>query len=513
MLLFLLLTCKQVIIAWSHAGIYNIEEVRDITYDVDISSLPAGIDAYVDLSLLSEENMLEIQEQIMERVPKVTSLVVMHKRTKFFLKFQSDDPSYLFMTSKTGQRFACSLPQSDAKSNGVPESFNPKYLAEIVAASFYVKECIQKVHYSYFNMGWWTYEICRGRIIRQLHGAKNEADQVENSLGMFTGRYSMPDFQTSTPDQLLYFEEWYEGGTMCDLPDKEIPRKTSVRYQCDPLLATNEAYIDSVYEQSSCEYIFVVNVGSLCKLKPFVHPNQERVKKYLKEIIEKKKSKESARDRLFHAMDKVKRIQRRRTAMRRTELLKDGEVKKLKLRKELDNEYFNAATKYLADAYEARKGIVPPADTVQALAQLSTMMDDIDLAYCMFLFSKFIIVIETGIFFHLDDYPSDLDEDRGNIWYYFNDPTWNKSHFPKSLDYVDIMNAYFDTALEQLQKFHPTEVVREYNLLRKNPWNPDENILVDSLDVSFAMLILFIISIPYACKFGRCELADPGKDF
>ncbi|VDK50347.1 unnamed protein product [Cylicostephanus goldi] len=187
------------------SGWYDIEEVRNTLYEPDISSVLAGINPTFNLSSLSVDNKESVLEQIYEEMP-----------TK-------DDKSYIFIKSKTGQIFACKLPVPKPKEKPQEISYNPKYLAELVSASFYVKNCITK------DLGWWKYKLCRGIDVKQFHGAKNEAAQITNSLGIFLGKYAMPQYQTSTTDRLMYLEEQYEGGTLCDLPDKKSARKTAVR--------------------------------------------------------------------------------------------------------------------------------------------------------------------------------------------------------------------------------------------------------------------------------------------
>ncbi|KAK6046794.1 glucosidase II beta subunit-like protein [Cooperia oncophora] len=134
------------------------------------------------------------------------------------------DEGYIFIKSKTGQNFACKMPKAQAPEKVQAESYNPKYLAELVSASFYVKNCISK------DNGWWSYKLCRGKDVKQWHGAKNEAQQITNSLGFFLGKYDVPHYQTSTPERLMYLEEHYEGGTLCDLPDKKSQQKRTRHY-------------------------------------------------------------------------------------------------------------------------------------------------------------------------------------------------------------------------------------------------------------------------------------------
>ncbi|KAK5982620.1 PRKCSH domain-containing protein [Trichostrongylus colubriformis] len=424
----------------SSSGFYDIDEVRSTLYEPDIFSVLAGIDPSFNLSTVSAHNKDSILEKIISDLPTV------------------GDEGYVFIKSKTGQNFACKMPKLQISEKVQLESYNPKYLAELVSASFYIKNCISK------DNGWWNYKLCRGKHVKQWHGAKNEAQQITNSLGFFLGKYDVPDYQ-----------EHYEGGTLCDLPDKKSPRKTAVRYECDPQLSTSEAYIDNVEEAASCEYVITVKVGSLCSLSAFMPPNlikpnkitcqpfvsKEAVEKFLEDSIRKRAAKKEAASRAKELTDTLRRIQRRRAAMRRTELLRDSSVEKSALRSYIDNEYQMTALEYIRATLHARLGDAPSDGMADTIDTLLREMDDIDDAFYNF------------------DYLSERDQDAGNLWYYFHDRTWNKTHFPKSLDYVDIMNGYFGAASKLIKNYPDmTMTIRLFKLLRGNPWDPKENLML-----------------------------------
>ncbi|KAK6028825.1 glucosidase II beta subunit-like protein [Ostertagia ostertagi] len=434
------------------SGLYDIDEVRSTLYEPDIFSVLAGIDPAFNLSTVSLQNKNTILEKILADLPT------------------AGDKEYVFIKSKNGQNFACKMPKVQIPEKVQSESYNPKYLAELVSASFYVKNCISK------DNGWWNYKLCRGKDVKQWHGAKNEAQQITNSLGFFLGKYDVPTYQTSTPERLMYLEEHYEGGTLCDLPDKKSPRRTAVRYECDPQLSTSEAYIEHVEEAASCEYLITVKVGSLCSLKAFMPPNGElsrtklcvnhlyprkRIEKFLEDTIRKRAAKKEAAERAVKLLDILRRIQRRRAAMRRTELLRDSSVERSALRSYIDYEYQNASLEYIRTTLQGRLGDVPPEGTGDVVDTLTREIDDIDEVFYNF------------------DYLSERDQDAGNLWFYFHDRTWNKTHFPKSLDYVDIMNGYYNAAAK-LVKSHPdlALAMRLFKFIRGDPWNPKENLLL-----------------------------------
>ncbi|KAK6740463.1 hypothetical protein RB195_008744 [Necator americanus] len=433
------------------SGWYDIEEVRNTLYEPDISSVLSGIDPSFNLSTVSLDNKESILKKIIEDLPA------------------RDDKQYVFIKSKTGQNFACKLPLIEPPKKSQETSYNPKYLAELVSASFYIKNCISK------DLGWWKYKLCRGIDVKQWHGAKNEAAQITNSLGIFLGKYAVPSFQTSTSDRLMYLEEQYEGGTLCDLPDKRSARKTAVRYVCDPQLSTSEAYIDQVEEAASCEYLITVKVGSLCSLSAFMplnleHPHEiicqplvskEAIEKFLEDTIRKRAAQKEAVELAHEALNNVRRIQRRRASMRRTELARDSSIEKSALRSYLDKEYNDAVEKYISLSVMARMGDTLNSDALESVNKLSREVDDIERVFYSY------------------DYSNIHDQDTGNLWYYFHDPTWNKTHFPKSLDWVDTMNAYHRAASKLLNEQTQYSLVQKlFPLLNKNPWIQHENLLL-----------------------------------
>ncbi|KHJ89895.1 hypothetical protein OESDEN_10271, partial [Oesophagostomum dentatum] len=376
------------------SGWYDIDEVRNTLYEPDISTVLSGLSPSFNLSTVTTDNKDSLLKKIYEDLPL------------------RDDKNYVFVRSKTGQLFACKLPMVEPPKKAEEISYNPKYLAELVSASFYIKNCISK------DLGWWKYKLCRGVDVKQWHGA----------------------------NRLMYLEEQYEGGTPCDLPDKKSARKTAVRYECDPLLSTSEAYIDQVEEAASCEYVITVKVGTLCSLNGFMPPNlnqaneiicqpfvsKEAIAKFLEDIIRKRTAREQAMKLADDALNMIRRIQRRRASMRRTELARDSSTEKSALRSYIDKEYNRAVERYVSIAVSD--------------------------AY---------------------DYANIHDQDAGNLWYYFHDPTWNKTHFPKSLDYVDIMNAYYNAALKLLNEQVDYSLVQSlFPLLSKNPYNRHENLLL-----------------------------------
>eukprot|EP01121_Diplochlamys_sp_Union-15-3_P009952 TRINITY_DN2739_c0_g1_i2.p1 TRINITY_DN2739_c0_g1~~TRINITY_DN2739_c0_g1_i2.p1 ORF type:complete len:304 (-),score=27.95 TRINITY_DN2739_c0_g1_i2:411-1322(-) len=105
--------------------------------------------------------------------------------------------------------------------------------------------------------GWWSYEFCFGRHIRQYH---------EDERGKLSNEYYLG---YPKDDKILEEEEYaslnYEGGSTCDLTG--LPRKTEVRLKCNSEISI----IGDIKEVSTCNYILNVELPSLCshsKYKP-----------------------------------------------------------------------------------------------------------------------------------------------------------------------------------------------------------------------------------------------------
>ncbi|VDM46972.1 unnamed protein product [Toxocara canis] len=225
-------------------ALLDVSELNDVAYDIAITDVPLGFEKLELMSPLPDSY-------------QVSAFLSAAKAT-------AEDKSSLRMTSEYGQKFVCTLPavqetEREEIAKGA-ESLTVGVVADVVAAAFYVRGCIKK------STGWWTYELCYGKHIDQLHFEGNTVVGGRISLGYYSNNSELPQFEPK-PDRQLYFEQHYTNGTVCDLNSK--PRNTLVQYTCDELLATNEAYIDEVDERATCDYVLKVKTGSLCKLKPF----------------------------------------------------------------------------------------------------------------------------------------------------------------------------------------------------------------------------------------------------
>jgi len=118
--------------------------------------------------------------------------------------------------------------------------------------------------------GWWTYEFCYGKHIRQYHQEKDKPIRPQDEF--FLGKKNELNEGYSNSE---YYSEIYDSGTQCDLTGEK--RKTEIRYYCsnDKLGAS----IVDLKEPSSCSYIFSISTPHLCK-----HPDYKPPKEKLQTI-------------------------------------------------------------------------------------------------------------------------------------------------------------------------------------------------------------------------------------
>jgi len=128
----------------------------------------------------------------------------------------------------------------------------------------------------YLNTGWWTYKFCYGKSVSQFHresrAVQTEPGKPPQQEVITTQEYDLGTVSDepiavvagSSPKD-SYASQWYAGGTPCDVGSKE-PRKTEVRYVCDP----NESLaIKAVKETATCEYQLIAATRLLCQHKQF----------------------------------------------------------------------------------------------------------------------------------------------------------------------------------------------------------------------------------------------------
>jgi len=195
----------------------------------------------------------------------------------------------LVLSSKYGQLYQCSLPveSTDDEAKTKTEDASPANVIKLLSP---MKDgpCL------FYTKGWWSYEFCYGREVKQYH-FENGAIQGETiSLGKFESDYDWSKteaweasaasakeasaWEASTKAKAKkrkHHSQYYVDGSKCDLTGE--PRKTEVRFKCDESLKGSDTdVISEIEEPSSCTYLFTVSTIRICS-----HPRfrEEKVKK------------------------------------------------------------------------------------------------------------------------------------------------------------------------------------------------------------------------------------------
>mmetsp|Transcript_43476 Transcript_43476/g.90698 ORF Transcript_43476/g.90698 Transcript_43476/m.90698 type:complete len:460 (-) Transcript_43476:346-1725(-) len=221
---------------------------------------------------------------------------------------KSKQRSSVVMTKRDGKKYRCYLP---AATNGTTANSSSDVDASLSVSTllYSLKDlCFYRME------GWWTYEYCFMKSIRQFHQEKSKAGAGKGEAAAVTqdyrlGTYWMPDesleeatdgdagspsddvTSNSGPDLANFRGEmledqktrrklWrqsYGNGTHCDVTGS--PRESEVRFQC----AVNEpSHLASIEEVSTCRYVVQFRTSLLCP-----HPAFDAEKKEAKvELIQ-----------------------------------------------------------------------------------------------------------------------------------------------------------------------------------------------------------------------------------
>jgi len=125
--------------------------------------------------------------------------------------------------------------------------------------------------------GWWTYEFCYGKHIRQYHQEKDAPirPQDEFFLGKQTEADKMKYIDEVVDVSALkdYYSEEYAHGTSCDINGQH--RVSEVRYYCSTTDKSTTSITD-IKEPASCSYTISVHTPLLCK-HPLFAPKKEKI--------------------------------------------------------------------------------------------------------------------------------------------------------------------------------------------------------------------------------------------
>ncbi|GMF10652.1 unnamed protein product [Phytophthora lilii] len=134
------------------------------------------------------------------------------------------------------------------------------------------------------NEGWWTYEFCFGRSLRQYHRDGDGRITAEFSLGSFdtagnrelerSGSALVSEHIDATHDvSRPAYLELYDHGTFCKEFESHAPRKAKVFYYCSQ--GGTSHHILTVKETQTCAYTVKVSSPVLCDHPHFLNDEQK----------------------------------------------------------------------------------------------------------------------------------------------------------------------------------------------------------------------------------------------
>ncbi|KAL4114755.1 hypothetical protein PRIC2_014208 [Phytophthora ramorum] len=134
------------------------------------------------------------------------------------------------------------------------------------------------------NEGWWTYEFCFGRSLRQYHRDGDGRITADFSLGRFdaagnrelerSGAALVSEHIDATHDvSRPAYLELYDHGTFCKEFESRAPRKAKVFYYCSQ--GGTSHHILTVKETQTCSYTVKVSSPVLCDHPHFINDEQK----------------------------------------------------------------------------------------------------------------------------------------------------------------------------------------------------------------------------------------------
>ena len=169
-------------------------------------------------------------------------------------------PELLLLTDALKTNFICAIPPmysspGDQKGNlRENTSASPSQLLEGLQSV-----CLYKV------VGWWTYELCHERHVRQFHGLSVDDKTLEvHHLGYFNPVLTEMQKSSSRHGKTPYFSQYFTDGSTCDINGN--PREVEIRYFCDH---DGTDHIDLVKEVGYCRYEIHVKTPRLCSLPEY----------------------------------------------------------------------------------------------------------------------------------------------------------------------------------------------------------------------------------------------------
>ncbi|KAI8141994.1 hypothetical protein BJV82DRAFT_670096 [Fennellomyces sp. T-0311] len=208
-----------------------------------------------------------------------------------FTYSQAVDSNQVIMMSAYGQPFQCTIPTVDEQVDRSVSSHKeePEDTQKIIERGLKLLEPLSKACLFYHKPGYWTYEYCHKKHVRQFHVDRSTIKTEPPArtphgqsfyLGFFapnSGQQTDVAEPTTTlrhvGDQRFLTQRW-TGGSDCDLTGK--PRTIEVQFHCD--MNAHDG-ISMFQEVTTCQYQMVITTPRLCEEMMLASQTQSDVNK------------------------------------------------------------------------------------------------------------------------------------------------------------------------------------------------------------------------------------------
>ncbi|XP_033105682.1 protein OS-9-like [Anneissia japonica] len=170
----------------------------------------------------------------------------------------------VYVNSKFGQSYECQLPDLS--------DFEKSQEEEKVASEIGIAELLKPMEDApciVMTQGWWSYEFCYGKDIKQYHMENGVPQGDIIFLGLYESQmdWSNTSHKDAKRHKLnRYHSHTYVNGTECDLNGKA--RMAEVRFVCSE--GEGDAIV-RVNEPESCVYIVTIQTTRICH-HPYLRP-------------------------------------------------------------------------------------------------------------------------------------------------------------------------------------------------------------------------------------------------
>lgn len=189
---------------------------------------------------------------------------VLDKKEVEALERESKNEVIKMISKENYEHYICEIPKVKKKKEKKVRRSNVSNVKTALALLEPLKnKCL------YHTSGWWSYEFCYGKSIRQYHIAdKGEPARFNSNyiLGKYTKYLELSSGKTEETKELVriipngknYFTQKFIDGTKCDKTN--IPRTAEIQYFCG--IDENIVYVK---ETSTCNYEVAISTNRLCK--------------------------------------------------------------------------------------------------------------------------------------------------------------------------------------------------------------------------------------------------------